>query len=1317
MKKVMNYKIKFILTAVLLIVATLAVFGLVACKIDDVESISVTPDEVSVKIGEFNFDDYSVTATYGSGKVESFKLTEDMLSAKDRVNLFVEGNHEITVSYQRKTTTLKVNIERNVFYGATFDDLDVVYTGEFYTVEVKNVPEGTTVTYPTTNRFRNAGEYEATAILRKDAYEMKEMKAKIVIRKADYDLSETVFENKSEVYDGEMHFLPIDGELPSGLYVDYTITREGGKEEKGNGARNAGVYTVHATFTGDQNNFNAVEPIDAVLTIERASIDMSGVSFEDKTEVYDRTRHVLELEGELPAGVTVSYENNEHVDAGEYVAKAVFNLSDSVNYAPIDDRVAVLTVLKAEYDMSAVHFDSLNTPYDGTEKKIELQGKLPVGVTVTYENNVGTNAGTYGATATFVGSDKNYNDPAPIEATLVITPVEAPIDQIRFVRTRFISLNRRLIGDDLEDSYYWGEIDEETYERLKNYNPYHAAMAYRPTDVPAGLTVKEVKYCKTEGWVEDLTAYGQNDDFVYTDEITEDGYYVVIVTYDGNGNYVALSPVRTQIRTSTVDDFNDNAIYAYGESADGSSGAFYDYSYGTCTNYYKNESFGQSTIEYCNCNIFNEYRHGGNTELHTLYHAVIDDETLKDYTDIAAKYYEYVSIYGTFYFYQNHFGVPTGIKNSMSKCVDDLLEAAEKAANRKFSDTSAFSFDRDKFGIVSLDFGIEVDNVALSSLDNVQNLMTTSEAKKIAAALLGYTDYDVMQNDLKEVAKEILNARNVASMDSAAARCKYKGSVYSKCSGEKGDKDFYVFPYMLSWADPDSQTGEIKRLYAYLIISNLSGDNELDASLIVNDVNIAKEFIALENKTVDINVYGRCSLVEEEVWKWDYAKLAVTENGKTVMRRLTSLNELSLITGSVDNVEENRYVYKFVTTLPGNCSKESAYYNAEDYAIVTDLSILSYCDDNPFAYLIKNSGDVSGITTRFKRDDHAQLSDEIASIFDLVAEYFDAFISNYNISDGIVNEWRIGANNHNYAAFESFFDYARVAYFFANRNIGTDLEYAVKDSAIIGMNRAFAISASGSGVSYTVDAYRSIVAKLFGFDDVMSLTEYSDTLAKTLIKNEMGASTEFNSTRMIYDGALYTSGGYFVLPYVIKTDLSDRYVYALMFVGRDGNMSVWINDARNAFNAVNFPTDSEEKTKIEVIGRCILFEDDGYTMIENLGDDVFELIDRLKGVNLFDRKNYEEVPSPVAIETIKSIAAAGEYLMRVTYTDSEGFFVLFDSIYDYENDENTETGFYTYFTIVDVEDIKAYNERMIAERETNNDSDDSDDSGNDPNNG
>ena len=57
----------------------------------------------------------------------------------------------------------------------------------------------------------------------------------------------------------------------------------------------------------------------------------------------------------------------------------------------------------AEKEIKGISFDNSSVNYDGQEHKIEIKGTLPEGVSVSYSNNKGTNAGTYNATATISG--------------------------------------------------------------------------------------------------------------------------------------------------------------------------------------------------------------------------------------------------------------------------------------------------------------------------------------------------------------------------------------------------------------------------------------------------------------------------------------------------------------------------------------------------------------------------------------------------------------------------------------------------------------------------------------------------------------------------------------------------------------------------------------------------------------------------------------------------------------------------------------------------------------------------------------------------
>jgi hypothetical protein len=123
------------------------------------------------------------------------------------------------------------------------------------------------------------------------------------------------FEGKTVTYDGNPHSLEVTGTLPSGVTVQYSIN---------NGAVSVGVYPITATLTGE--GFTT-KTLSATLTIEAAAWTLpDGVRFNDASFVVDGQTHSLEVTGTLPAGVNVTYSNNNgQRNVGEYTVSAVFS--------------------------------------------------------------------------------------------------------------------------------------------------------------------------------------------------------------------------------------------------------------------------------------------------------------------------------------------------------------------------------------------------------------------------------------------------------------------------------------------------------------------------------------------------------------------------------------------------------------------------------------------------------------------------------------------------------------------------------------------------------------------------------------------------------------------------------------------------------------------------------------------------------------------------------------------------------------------------------------------------------------------------------
>ena len=323
-----------------------------------------------------------------------------------------------------------LTIEKAQVKGLTFEDASFVYDGTPKSIYVKgSIPDGVIVEYVNNGKI-NANTYTVTAkfSVNNNYEKVADMNATMTINKATYDMSSVVFDGKNVVYNGEMHYLEVKN-LPDGVDVEY----------ENNYQINAGKYIVTANFIYDNLNYRDIESRQAMLVINKATYDMSNVTFVGKNFVYDGTKKSVYIVGDLPLGVTVNYKGNGQIDANSYSVTAEFN-GDYTNYYKIQSRTVTMVIQKATYDMSAVRFTNKNYIYDGTVKSIAISGTLPEGVHVSYENNGKTNVGKYDVTASFVGDSKNYNVIGDMTATLTInqaTPyVEVFCDQLLSVESQ-----------------------------------------------------------------------------------------------------------------------------------------------------------------------------------------------------------------------------------------------------------------------------------------------------------------------------------------------------------------------------------------------------------------------------------------------------------------------------------------------------------------------------------------------------------------------------------------------------------------------------------------------------------------------------------------------------------------------------------------------------------------------------------------------------------------------------------------------------------------------------------------------------------------
>ncbi len=422
-------------------------------------------------------------------------------------------------------------------FGITFESKEVEYDGNAHSIYIAgNLPEGITVTY-VGNEQTKVGTHIVVASFTDTTEKYKpipNLTANLVIKeKTNQTLTGISLNNKTVTYDGSAHSIEITGTLPQGVSVSYT----------GNGQVNAGTYTVTANFIDTTGIYGTIAPLSATLTINKANYDMSSVVLPGKSVTYNGEVHSLQIEGTLPEGVSVSYENNNQTEAGTYIVVANFT-HNNPNYNSIAPLASNLSINKLDFDLSNITFNDVTVTYDGNAHSIEIsnEGDLPEFFEVIYENNGQVNAGVYTVTAIFNHDYIEYNPVEPMTATLTINKADYDMSGVTFVDKSVIYSGsaqniyvQGALPAGLSVNYTGnGQTEIGTYTVVANFTD-TTGNYNNPTSLQATLTIKANPFTG----------------------VTFDGK---TVTYDGNPHSLEISGTLPEgVTVSYVNNNQTNA--------------------------------------------------------------------------------------------------------------------------------------------------------------------------------------------------------------------------------------------------------------------------------------------------------------------------------------------------------------------------------------------------------------------------------------------------------------------------------------------------------------------------------------------------------------------------------------------------------------------------------------------------------------------------------------------------------------------------------------------------------------------------------------
>lgn len=431
----------------------------------DKATIDVSHLSMSDKVVTYNGDPQTISVTgdttgfnivYKHYKAESSALVASAVNAGEyRVEAVIKVADMLESNYypiENFTATLIVNkvvIDTSM---VSFTDVYHQYDGKpfVYTVSGTLPAEVSSVLYDNNEHTNCSDEpYIAVANFRlksqyRDNYVALPLTAKIYITKAVVDFSNFRYGDKTIQYDGQTHQIFVSGIDTSVLKIDYANVE----------GTDVGSYAQNVMIAlQDTDNYEPIPSdktnLSATLTIVPAVIDMSGISFNNKTVDYSPgVKHTIEITGTISKLVTTYkyYYDGDLIDdypmdSGEYDVFAHFIIEgwDARNYEPIQTKKAKLTINAIEIDFKYAYIESKTFQYDGNVHNLSLIN-CPANVTYTYSNNSKIDVGVYTVTVNIDYDERNYYlvNYSGLSAVLTITRSPISMSGVKFEDKSFV---------------------------------------------------------------------------------------------------------------------------------------------------------------------------------------------------------------------------------------------------------------------------------------------------------------------------------------------------------------------------------------------------------------------------------------------------------------------------------------------------------------------------------------------------------------------------------------------------------------------------------------------------------------------------------------------------------------------------------------------------------------------------------------------------------------------------------------------------------------------------------------------------------------
>lgn len=533
-------------------------------------NILVSKKELKIEIiqNEFEYD--------GTAPKVIYKILDAFGKEYDIASIKVVGNNVSDKNAQTYKFTLTIDdknylgqIETQLIISSksielpALDTTQYVYNGENQTYKIA---ESDYYTVSKERTQKNAGSYDVKIILgSKTNYiwsngSTDDLVYVFTIQKDKYDMSKVKWDYEEPfTYDGNPHIVKLIN-LPEGVSVSkYT----------NNALRDAGTHTATAEFDYDRTNYETPEfyALEWIINQKELVIEWlpkAPYSYTYTGEVLTAPTAYVVIVGNENKMVEVSCDK-KFKNAGKYTFIANLPEELTLNYtlAVEPNDVLEVEISKATFDMKNVRWNyTVPFDYDGSEFSVSLIN-LPKGLTVIYDGEKMTNAGTHTAKVLSFEYDKdNYNAPESIadlswEIKPCIVDVKWNIPTYTYTGSQLDLPTAKFIfaGEtyDLEVDFSGKFVDAGDYTmtakttdtnfELKNTTK--VVTVSKATSKITNLSIKPWVYKEYDEILNKPTASTNFGDIVFTYSTTVDGNYTPSIPENAGTYYVKAEVIDT----------------------------------------------------------------------------------------------------------------------------------------------------------------------------------------------------------------------------------------------------------------------------------------------------------------------------------------------------------------------------------------------------------------------------------------------------------------------------------------------------------------------------------------------------------------------------------------------------------------------------------------------------------------------------------------------------------------------------------------------------------------------------------------------------